>query len=61
MRRCRICSKPAEVSWPVRNSPHCRRCVAAARAFLAESADRHPCFGEKPADVVSLHEVSDAA
>jgi hypothetical protein len=42
---CRVCRGPAEVSWPVRNSPHCRRCVAEARAFLAESAPRHPKFG----------------
>jgi hypothetical protein len=43
--RCNICRAPAEVSWPVRNSPHCKRCIAEARAFITESAGRHPKFG----------------
>jgi hypothetical protein len=43
--RCNICRGPAEVSWPVRNSPHCRACVAENEAFLIESAPRHPKFG----------------
>jgi hypothetical protein len=51
---CRICQAPAEVSWPVRNNPHCKRCVAQARFFLEESKDRHPKFGEPTAPVVVL-------
>ena len=44
--RCLICNAPAEVSWPVRNNPHCRRCVEVNRAHIAESAARAPKFGE---------------
>ena len=55
--RCLICHAPAEVSWPVRNSPHCRKCVKTAREFVAESEARIPKFGEledKLAGVVGL-------
>ena len=46
MTPCLICRRaPAEVSWPTRNSPHCRACVKTAREFIAESESRIPKFG----------------
>ena len=58
---CIVCARPAEVSWPVRNNPHCRRCVAEARAFLAESSGRFPKFGgdSVPAEPVSVQPEQD--
>ena len=39
---CLLCPAPAEVSWPVRRSPHCRRCVEKCERFIAETDAKLP-------------------
>jgi hypothetical protein len=49
---CDICLQDADVQWPVRGRYACRSCVTEARAFIAESAARHPKLGEEQSDAL---------
>lgn len=56
---CPGCFGPVEVPFGARN--YCRSCADDRRAFIAESADRHPKFGGDSVRVEAVSLQSEAA